>query len=430
MINRKCAKGVKQDPKTPFPSGGRLESGDHYTLLPPCVSPLPKGEEISLYHFVCYVFTASLGLYLLLFSVVTAAAVLPEDRADALYHSYEGGGVEITGPSLLVLKKFGQSVAVTGNFYVDSVSSASIDVVTTASPYSEERTEYSGSIEYLHGNSVMSLSYANSTENDYDANTASFGISMDMFGNMTTLNLGYSHGWDTVGRSDIAEFSEEVRRHNYRLGVSQVITKDMILEMNYEGITDEGFLRNPYRQVRFLDASAPKGYSYDEELYPNTRTSSAVTLRAKHYLPWRAAVSGEYRFFADTWGIDAHTFKVGYTHPLSGGLLLEGNVRHYTQTAADFYGDLFPFYPSQNFLARDKELSTFTSNTLGIKVSYDVVKNGWRAIDKGSINLAYDMIWFDYEDFRDARVTGVTPGTEPLYSFSAGVLQLYLSLWF
>ncbi|MDH5515599.1 MAG: DUF3570 domain-containing protein [Gammaproteobacteria bacterium] len=371
---------------------------------------------------------ASLGLYLLLFSVGTAAAVLPEDRADALYHSYEGGGVEITGPSLLVLKKFGQNVAVTGNYYVDSVSSASIDVITSgASKYAEERTELSGGVDYLHGNSVMSLSYTNSSENDYEANTASFGISMDMFGNMTTLSLGYSHGWDTVGQNGTPTFSQDIRRDNYRLGISQVITSDMVLEVNYEGITDEGFLNNPYRVVRYVSGG---GAATQPELYPRTRTSSALTFRTKYYLPWRAAAMGEYRFFADTWGIDAHTLKVGYTQPLSGGLLLEGSVRHYTQTAADFYSDLFPFFDAQNFLARDKELSTFSSNTLGVKVSYDVVRNGWRSIDKGSINLAYDMIWFDYDDFRDARVTGVTPGTEPLYSFSAGVLQLYLSLWF
>src|SRR5690606_13330154 len=34
-----------------------------------------------------------------------AAAVLPDDRADVLYHRYDGGGVTIDGPSLLVRKK-------------------------------------------------------------------------------------------------------------------------------------------------------------------------------------------------------------------------------------------------------------------------------------------------------------------------------------
>lgn len=367
--------------------------------------------------------------FLLLCCGSAGAAVLPDDRADALYHSYEGGGVEINGPSLLVLKKFGQSVAVTGNYYVDSVSSASIDVVTSgASAYSEERTELSAGVDYLHGNSVLSLSYTNSDENDYEANAANFGVSMDMFGNMTTVSMGYAYSWDTVSQNNNAAFGEkDVRRQNYKLGVSQVLSKDMLLEVNYEGITDEGFLNNPYRSV-FYESGGIR--TSQKEKYPNTRTSSALALRTKYYLPWRAALSGEYRFFADSWDIDAHTVKFGYTHPFSGGWLVEGSVRYYTQTAADFYSDLFPFKDAQNFLARDKELSTFTSNTLGFKLSYDLVKNGWRPIDRGSLNLAYDYIQFDYDDFRDARVTGVTPGTEPLYSFSASVLQLFVSVWF
>ena len=366
---------------------------------------------------------------LLLVGNPVSAAVLPDDRADALYHSYEGGGVEIDGPSVMVLKKFGQSVAVTGNYYVDSVSSASIDVITSgASPYDEDRTEYTGAIEYLHGNSIMSLSYTNSDEDDYEGNTASFGISMDMFGNMTTVNMGYSYGWDTVKQNGNPGFSEDIDRHSYRVGVSQVLTKDMIAEFNFEGITDEGFLNNPYRSVRYLTPTG--GTALQPEVYPNTRDSAAATLRAKYYLPWRAAALGEYRYFTDTWEIDAHTLKAGYTHPLPGGWKVEGSYRYYTQENAEFYSDLFPFRDAQNFLARDKELSTFTSHTLGVKVSYEFIRDGWRAVDRASLNFAYDYIWFDYDDFRDARETGVTPGTESLYDFTADVLQVYLSVWF
>jgi len=85
------------------------------------------------------------------------AAVLPEDRADALFHSYDGGGVEITGPSILVRKSFSDSVSGSLHHYVDNVSSASIDVVTTASPYSESRTENSIAVDYLHNKTLMSM---------------------------------------------------------------------------------------------------------------------------------------------------------------------------------------------------------------------------------------------------------------------------------
>lgn len=375
----------------------------------------------------------------LLGCMAVQAGVLPDDRADVLYHSYDGGGVEINGPSLLVLKKIGQDVALTGNYYVDSISSASIDVVTRASAYSEERTELSGGIDYQHGNSTLSLSYTNSDESDYQADTASFGVSMDMFGNMTTVSMGYSRGWDTVGARDTS-LAEQVDRQNYRIGISQVITKDLLLEVNYEGITDEGFLRNPYRAARILDDTAPNGYRFmggpdeEPELYPRTRTSSALALRARHYLPWRAAVSGEYRFFADTWGIDAHTFEIGYTHTFPGGWILDTSLRHYTQGAADFYTDLLPDPAdgSQNFYGRDKELSSFSSNTFGVKLGYELIRQDWHGIERGTLSLAWNSIWFDYDNFRDLRV--VLPpeqaGSEPLYSFHANVVQLYLSLFY
>lgn len=358
------------------------------------------------------------------------AGVLPEDRADALYHSYDGGGVEITGPSVLVLKKFGENVAVSGNYYVDSISSASIDVVTTASKYSEDRTEVSAGVDYMHGNSIMSLSYTNSDENDYEANTAGFGISMDMFANMTTVNMGYSYGWDTVKNNNDPAFSKDVDRQNYSVGITQVLTRDMLLEVNYEGITDEGFLNNPYRSVRYLDPTNPIGYSYQPEVYPKTRTSNAIAARTLYYLPYRAATYAEYRFFDDTWGITAQNIEVGYIHPLESGWNFEGRYRYYTQDSADFYSDLFPRQNAQNFLARDKELSKFTSNTIGFTVSYDLIQNGWYSVDRGSINFAYDHIMFDYDNFRDLRDTNAPAGEEPLYDFSADVAQIYVSIWF
>ena len=54
------------------------------------------------------------------------AGVLPEDRADLLYFRYDGGGVTIDGPSVLVRKSIGEHVSVQANYYVDMVSSASI----------------------------------------------------------------------------------------------------------------------------------------------------------------------------------------------------------------------------------------------------------------------------------------------------------------
>jgi hypothetical protein len=359
-----------------------------------------------------------------------AAGVLPEDRADLLLHSYDGGGVTIQGPSLLVRKQFAQKFSASANYYIDKVQSASIDVITTASPYEEERTQKSLGLDYLHDRWTMSLGLMNSTENDYVADTMSFGISQDIFGDLTTISLGYSKGDDQVGRRGDPTFKDTVQRKDYRLGVSQILTKNLLLGLTYETITDEGFLNNPYRQVRFLDPTAAQGYSYEREIYPRTRTSDAGALRLRYYLPWRAAIYGDYRTYTDTWAIKADTFELGYTHPWEPGWIFEGKLRFYSQTKADFFNDLFPRSRFQNFIARDKELSTFASQSLRLGASYDIVRGGWKFIERGTVNVIYDHILFDYEDFRDLTGTGAAPGAEPLYSFDANVIQIFVSFWF
>lgn len=115
----------------------------------------------------------------LLHAVVVNAAILPEDRADIMYHGYEGGGLEVTGPSVLVRKAYKDKVSVWGNYYVDMITSASIDVMATASEYEEERKEKSIGVDYLTGKTFMGMSYTNSEESDYSANSWRFGISQD-----------------------------------------------------------------------------------------------------------------------------------------------------------------------------------------------------------------------------------------------------------
>ena len=92
------------------------------------------------------------------------AATLPVDNVDVLYHRYDGGGMVIDGPSVLVRKGIGSSVSFSGQYYVDSVSAASVDVLATASPYEEERNEYTFGVDYLHDKSILSLGFTNSSD--------------------------------------------------------------------------------------------------------------------------------------------------------------------------------------------------------------------------------------------------------------------------
>jgi hypothetical protein len=369
----------------------------------------------------------------LFFIASTAQAeVLPEDSADAMYHSYDGGGVTVDGPSYLVRKGDNKNFSVSANYYIDSISSASIDVVTQGSPYNEQRTQWSGSVDYLHADTTMTVNYSYSNETDYQADNYGFSISQSMFGDLTNVSLGYSRGDDDISSNVDPSFDETADHQNYHVSLSQVLTKKLLMSVNYDAVTDEGYLKNPYRNVRVLnDPDDPSaGFNFNTpETYPNTRTSNAISASFMYYLPYRAALKSGYRYYTDDWDIDAHTADVGYVHPLWGKWILEVNYRYYTQTAADFYGDLFERPDQQNFMGRDKELSEFTDHTVGFALSYKVLEDGWGYLDKASLNFKYNHIWFDYDNFTDVRGSPAV-GQEPTYDFDADVIQIYGSVWY
>ena len=357
------------------------------------------------------------------------AQVLPEDRADVLYHSFDGDQIQITGPSILLRKKLTKDFSAYANLYIDSISSASIDVRSYASPYEEKRTEVSLGGDYLLGETILSGGVTSSDENDFEARSAYFGISQDIFGGLTTVRLGFARGWDKIGQVTDPSFEEEADRRSYRLGLSQVVTKNFIMTFDFEGITDEGFLNNPYRNVRFRDPTAPDGFLWQPEVYPETRTSSAFSVGGRYFTKPGSAIYGSTRFFTDTWGVDAWDASLGYTFSLERNWLFDVGYRYYTQGAADFYSDLFDYPDQQNFLARDKELSTFSDQSLRFGVTYDMPVERWGFVKRGTANFNYDYILFKYDDFRDPTAGGVA-GEEPLFDFTADVLQLYVSFWF
>jgi len=373
------------------------------------------------------------------------ADVLPDDRADVLYHNYDGGGITIQGPSVLVRKKVGDSLSFTGSYYEDLISSASIDVKLSASPYHETRKQEGGSVDYLHGKTIYTAGYIHSKEPDYQANTSYFAISQTMFGDLTTVSFGYRRGWDNVFRDikvngviqNDPTFHQQADHRAYTLSVSQIVTRNAILDLNFEAITDEGYLASPYRKVRYFDPTIPgKQFTLADQVYPNTRTSSAASAQFKYYLPYRAAATLQYRFYNDTWGITGNTVELDYTHPftrpiLYGHLTLDGSVRYYKQNHANFYSDLFPRADYSNFEARDRELAAFHSLSLGFGAEYEFPRVRW--LNKSSITFHINHLMIDYSDFRDALLAGqdgYTAGTEPLYKLNANIFQLFISAWY
>ncbi len=358
----------------------------------------------------------SLPLLLALLPLITVstinAAVLPEDRTDILYHNYTGGNITVDGPALLIRKGIGDDFSANAHYYEDNISSASIDVESYASPYTEFRAEFGAGLDYLYRDTILNMTYTNSSENDYDANTVSLSMSHEMFYGLTTLNMGFSRGADVIGKSTDPTFIDVVDRVRYHFGVSQVITKKLLITVDLESISAVGFLNNPYRAVRVNDVfSRP-------ERYPRTRSGLAFASRGLYYLGDDTTVMLGYRYYTDSWAIDSHTFEARYNHYYIPQILAEYSIRYYTQGQASFYNDNFD--QEYVFMARDKEMSNYTNYSVGYKVSYELFESSDSFFKRGDVNVSYNFFQYNYKNF-----TNYLTGNQ--YSYSANVLTLFYS---
>ncbi len=352
-----------------------------------------------------------------LFSGVLAASTgssvragdLPEDSAEALIHSYNGGGVSANGPALLVRKKLVDKVSVSASYYLDSVSNASIDVVTTASPYREKRNEVGFGADYIYRDAQISLSTSSSREPDYTAKRIGLDITQETFGGMSSVSLGFTRGADEISKHNAPEFNDRATHWQYRLGLTQILTQRWIMSANMEALADDGFLGSPYRIARVFGAAVP-------ERTPRTRSARAVKFRVIGDLGSRDALHLDYRYYWDNWDIKAHTAEFGYSRHFGEKWLADASLRHYKQDHALFYSDNAS--TETLYVSRNRQLSAFNSTGLGAKLAYTLDKISGKYEVK--LNTAVEFTRFKFSDFTDIR-TGAP------YSYNASIIQMYVS---
>ncbi len=353
------------------------------------------------------------GLLGSLLAAGSAKAVeLPEDSAESMIHLYDGGGVRAWGPALLVRKSMADRVSLSASYYVDMVSNASIDVVTTASPYRENRSEVGLGLDYVVRDAQIKLGLTSSTEPDYTAKALSLDVSQEVFGNTSTVSLGFTRASDEVGKKGTEGFFDYARHWQYRLGVTQILSPAWLVSANLEAISDDGFLGSPYRVARVFGAAVP-------ERNPRTRSSRAIKFSTIYDLGSGSSARAAYRYYWDTWDIKAHTLEFGYSRYLGDDWLVDGFLRLYLQKHALFYSDNAT--TETTYVSRNRQLSDFNSLGLGAKFTY----NAWRVPGQYDVKLqgSYQLLRFKYSDFTDIRTGGA-------YAFTANVLQLVVSATF
>ena len=202
---------------------------------------------------------------------------------------------------------------------------------------------------------------------------------------------------DAINRSTGSHTGQRKQVVDLLVGLTQVLGTHDIAQVNLAWRSGKGFFTDPYKV-------------FDNR--PRTRNSATLLARWNHHLDATGGtLRSSYRWFGDTYGIQAHTLGFEYVQPLLGGWSLMPLVRLYTQSKARFYVEAnadpdYPFPPNPPddavHYSEDQRVSAFGAHTWGLKLARQIGNDwlvdlkfeqygqraSWRLFGSGSPRLA------------------------------------------
>jgi len=238
-----------------------------------------------------------------------------------------------------------------------------------------------------------------SFEYDYTHLGLNGGLSRDFNNRNTTLSAGLAIArdeWDPVGGTpipfspmlDVGDTGNKTGTETKDvvdavLGVTQVISRNLLVQVNYSFSNSSGYLTDPYKVLSLVDgttgdtltrvpAPGAEGPSHEFrfERRPDDRTKHSIFTQAKYYMGGKV-LDASYRYMTDDWDIDSHTLDLRLRWPVGERSYLEPHLRFYTQSEADFYTiSLVDGVQLPSFASADYRLGNFDAITAGLKYGW------------------------------------------------------------
>lgn len=310
--------------------------------------------------------------------------------------------ISVKAPSIYVLAPLSPQWAIDGSLVSDSVSGATPryhTAISGATPrMSDERIAGTVQLTRYFERSNVSVGLASSNENDYNSNAGSINANFSSDDNNRTWNFGIGYASDKIGSTNDPTLHETRRTAELLVGVTQAWTANDLLQLNLTLARGRGFFSDPYKEV---------------DNRPRERDQTIVLARWNHFAESSGgALRTAYRYYHDSFGINAHTVGAEWVQPL-GRFVVTPSLRYYTQNAASFYFDPIydpdvgaPYPPGYfthppQYSSADQRLAAFGAVTLGLAAAYNLSadwlvgaklevyeqRTGWRLGGEGSIGL-------------------------------------------
>ena len=259
----------------------------------------------------------------------------------------------------------------------------------------------------------VDVGFSGSKEYDYLHLGANAKISRDFNQRNTTVSAGLAYSADSIdavggapmpltSMLDVGDLSNRLGSQDKDvvdvvLGVTQVISRNLVVQANYSFSDTSGYLTDPYKIVSIVDGitgdvvprTPPPGVSgpsheYLFESRPDQRTKHSVYTQAKYYMNGKV-LDASYRYMTDDWDIDSHTVDLKLRWPVGEKSYLEPHLRYYTQTEANFYQvGLVDGAPLPMYASADYRLGSFDAITAGLKY-------GWQTRNDNDMSVRLEL---------------------------------------
>ena len=271
--------------------------------------------------------------------------------------------------------------------------------------FQDTRTALSASWEWpVTRLMLLNVGASLSDEYDYTHTGLNAKLARDFNDRNTTLSFGVALASDTVdpvggspiplapmleqGNSANKRGSESKDVTDFLLGVTQVLNRKTLVQLNYSLSNSDGYLTDPYKVLSVVDpvtgnlVPGPAGsglYRYLYESRPDTREKQSLFGLIKRDIGGNV-LEASYRYMTDDWGIDSQTVDVHFRWNFGEGSYLQPHVRFYSQNEADFYHTvLFNGQAVPQFATADYRLGNFDGLTFGVKYGHETKQGEWSA---------------------------------------------------
>jgi hypothetical protein len=338
--------------------------------------------------------TARHTLFLSALALALPRAGRAEDSVAYKYEDYyEGDGrVAVQTQSAQVAEDVGTDTAIKLSGTIDAIAGAT-PTGAPAAPGSNQvpetfehdrRKAWTGDVSHQFGLINVDTGFGYSRESDYTSHAYSINTVTDFNQKNTELLAGASINEDLVHVLIAGPAWRDKDGGSGFLGVTQVLDANTSVSFDLTWARSTGFNSDQYKLVQksvqiFGTIFLPETYA---ENRPDSKDKGSALFALNHAFPsWKAAIDASYRYYADTYGVAAHTVELSWLQHVAPNLIVQPLVRYYQQQAAKFYYynlDDTNIVPVTDPTGRgvsyssDYRLSAMRTYTYGLKVVWDL----------------------------------------------------------